>query len=63
MDIKEWANINGMTPDEFKNEIVITMAAIASMELDKSASDKDMIVWTVEYNGKPLQITSRYVSE
>lgn len=34
MNISEWANFNGMTPDEFKNEIASTMAAVGGMELD-----------------------------
>ena len=50
MDISEWANINNMTPEEFKNEIAATMAAIGGMELD-SDENKDNgngVVFTVE---------------
>jgi len=34
MSIKEWASINGMTPDEFTGEIAATMAAIGGFQLD-----------------------------
>lgn len=61
MNISEWANHNGMTPNEFKNEIVMTMAAIGTMELDAKSDDNDMAVWIVEYAGKPVQVMVRYV--
>jgi len=50
MDISEWANHNNMTPEEFKNEIAATMAAIGGIELDGS-DNKDngnVVVFTVE---------------
>jgi len=40
MNIKEWAKINNLTPDEFKTEIASFMAVIGSMELD-SVENKD----------------------
>jgi hypothetical protein len=59
MNITEWALLNEMSPDEFKNEIVDTMAAIGTMEMDASDYFSDMVVWTVEYQGKPVQVIVR----
>lgn len=35
MNIAEWARLNEMSPEEFKHEMVLTMAGIGSMDLDK----------------------------
>lgn len=37
MNIAEWARLNGMTPEEFKHEMVLTMASIGSMDMDRLA--------------------------
>ena len=34
MNIKEWAEINNFTPEQFKTEIVKTMTVIGAMDLD-----------------------------
>ncbi len=49
MRIDEWANLNGMTPDEFAKSIAETMAAIAGDQLDKRAGMPDSagMVFTV----------------
>ena len=50
MNISEWANLNGMTPDEFKNEIAATMAAVGGMELDgeNNTDDSEGVAFNVE---------------
>ncbi len=48
MEISKWANINNMTPEEFKNEIAATMAVIGGMELDKNEGEENTVVFTVE---------------
>ena len=63
MNISEWARHNGMTPDEFKGEIVATMAAIGTMELAAKGDDSDMAVWTVECEGKPVQVMVRRIGD
>lgn len=39
INIIEYAKINGMTPDEFENDIVNTLVALCSMKLDKNMSN------------------------
>jgi hypothetical protein len=34
MNIAEWARLNGMSPEEFEHEIVLTMSGIADKHLD-----------------------------
>jgi hypothetical protein len=34
MNIKEWAEINNFTPEQFKKEMVQFMAVIGAMDLD-----------------------------
>ena len=34
MNIKEWAEINNFTPDQFKKEMVKTMTEVGVMDLD-----------------------------
>jgi hypothetical protein len=40
MNVSQWANHNNMTPEEFKNEMAATMAAIGGMELDSNNDEK-----------------------
>jgi hypothetical protein len=42
MNIAEWARLNEMTPEEFKHEMVLTMAGIGSIDLDKLNDDNDV---------------------
>jgi hypothetical protein len=50
MQIHEWANINRMTPEEFTNSIVETLAAIAGIRLDEREGlpDSSGMVFTVQ---------------
>jgi hypothetical protein len=50
MQIQEWAKINRMTPEEFTNEIVKTLAAIAGIRLDErdGMEDSHGMVFTVQ---------------
>jgi len=50
MQIQEWANINRMTPEEFTNSIVETLAAIAGTRLDEREGMQDSygMVFTVQ---------------
>ena len=50
MQIQEWANINRMTPEEFTNSIVETLAAIAGVRLDEREGMQDShgMVFTVQ---------------
>jgi hypothetical protein len=50
MQIQEWANINRMTPEEFTNEIVQTLAAIAGIRLDErdGLEDSHGMAFTVQ---------------
>lgn len=42
IQITEWANINGMTPGEFTDSIVQTLAAIAGARLDEREKTHDV---------------------
>lgn len=42
MQIQEWANINQMTPEEFTDSIVETIAAIAGLRLDERGDTHDV---------------------
>ena len=49
MDIAEWAKLNGMDIEQFKDEIAKTMAVIGSIELDeKEDKGEGELVWTIE---------------
>jgi hypothetical protein len=62
MNITQWANHNGMTPDEFKNEIAATMAAVGGMELDSNGDEsKDMVAFTVADSDYVYQVMVRRV--
>lgn len=50
MQIQEWANINQMTPEEFTNEIVETLAAIAGIRLDERGETHDVNGMTFTVN-------------
>jgi len=41
MDIKKWADANGMTPEEFKKEIFTYAACLGAMDLDARGAGKD----------------------
>ena len=53
-----------MTPEEFKNEIAATMAAIGGMELDSDSnkSDGDMVVFTVEDSDYQYKVAVKRVA-
>ena len=61
MNISELAKLNGFSKEEFKEEIVLTMAAIGSLEIERVEGDADMAVWTVDFDGKHIQVTVRRV--
>jgi len=39
MDLKEWADINNYSPEEFIHELTVTMAAVGSMDMDNACTD------------------------
>jgi hypothetical protein len=63
MDIAEWADKNGLSPEQFIHELVNTIGAIGAMELDEKGDESDMVVWTIQDNIGLLQVMVRRVSE
>jgi len=61
VNISEWAKLNGFSKEEFKKEIVLTMAAIGSLEIENVERDADMAVWTVDFDGKHVQVAVRRI--
>jgi hypothetical protein len=41
MNIRKWADANGMTPEEFKKEIFTYAACLGAMDLDARGAGKD----------------------
>ena len=58
MNIKEWAKINNLTPEQFKNDIAEIMAAIGTMDIDDKPG-KSMAVWTLSDSKGPIQVIVR----
>lgn len=53
INIIEYAKINGMSPDEFENDMVNTLVALCSMKLDKNmANGITFSVDSQDYNYK-----------
>lgn len=61
INIPEWAKVNGMTPEQFKNEIAETMATVGAMELEAKGDESDMVVWTIRDEAGPIQVIVRRV--
>jgi hypothetical protein len=63
MNITEWANKNGLTPEQFIHELVNTIGAIGAMELDEKGDESDLVAWTIQDNIGLLQVMVRRVRE
>ena len=59
MNITEWAELNGMTMEEFKIEMVSAMAAIGAMELGANEDGADAVIWKAESKAEQFQVIVR----
>lgn len=59
MNITEWAGLNEMTPEEFKHEIVLTMASIGSMDIEQSQFEGNLFVYDCGFSDSAYQVIVR----
>lgn len=61
MNIAEWARLNEMSPEEFKHEIVLTMAGIGSMDIEQSQFQGNLFVYECGFSDSAYQVIVRKI--
>lgn len=62
LNYAKYAEINGMTPEDFKQEVMITCGAIMSKEMDDTP-DSDAMRFTFSDSISTIELTCRRIKE